>query len=224
MNNPRNMQSTFDLTSFENLDAPIYGGFGIHNFLFPRGNELFSKTFYAIIDGTIYGLKILAWALSGGATRPKTMFLIQTPKFTRWLPLYQYPLFTSVNDLVGGNNKYDIPVEYDYDVFKNTPTSLRMVNNGDSGRRDWEIKQSFYYSKSEGRVIETYSKIKYIVGTPQGIFFGLEQKDSCHNTKEECLSAKFNGMDIVDFAEPIVVEIKIEIPRTEPVTRKLVLV
>ena len=219
----RNMQSTFDLTSFKNLNAPTYGGYAIHNFRFPKGNEIFGKTFYAIIDGTIYGLKILAWALDGCSTSPKTMFLIQTPKFTRWLYLYQYPLFTSVNDLVEGNNKYDIPVEYDYEVFKVTPTSLRMINRGDSGRRDWEIRQSFYFSKDEGFVRDSNTKIAYLVETPQGMFFGLEQKEKCYNTKEECLSAKFNGMDIVDFAEPTIIEIKIEIPSTEVVTRKLVL-
>ena len=219
----RNMQSTFDLTSFKNLNAPTYGGYAIHNFRFPKGNEIFGKTFYAIIDGTIYGLKILAWALGGCSASPKTMFLIQTPKFTRWLHLYQYPLFTSVNDLVEGNNKYDIPVEYDYEVFKVTPTSLRMINRGDSGRRDWEIRQSFYFSKDEGYVRDTNTKIAYLVETPQGMFFGLEQKENCYNTKEECLSAKFNGMDIVDFAEPTIIEIKIEIPSTEVVTRKLVL-
>ena len=98
-----------------------------------------------------------------------------------------------------------------------------MINRGDSSRRDWEIRQSFYFSKSDGCVRDSNTKITYLVETPQGMFFGLEQKDSCYNTKEECLSAKFNGMDIVDFAEPIVVEIKIEIPRTEPVMRKLVL-
>ena len=219
----RNMQSTFDLTSFKNLNAPTYGGYAIHNFRFPKGNEIFGKTFYAIIDGTIYGLKILAWALGGCSASPKTMFLIQTPKFTRWLHLYQYPLFTSVNDLVEGNNKYDIPVEYDYEVFKVTPTSLRMINRGDSGRRDWEIRQSFYFSKGEGFVRDSNTKIAYLVETPQGMFFGLEQRENCYNTKEECLSAKFNGMDIVDFAEPTIIEIKIEIPSTEVVTRKLVL-
>lgn len=219
----RNMQSTFDLTSFKNLNAPVLGAYHIGAFRLPKGRELFGKTFYAIIDGTIYGLKILAWALGGCSASPKTMFLIQTPKFTRWLHLYQYPLFTSVNDLVEGNNKYDIPVEYDYEVFKVTPTSLRMINRGDSGRRDWEIRQSFYFSKDEGYVRDTNTKIAYLVETPQGMFFGLEQKESCYNTKEECLSAKFNGMDIVDFAEPTIIEIKIEIPSTEVVTRKLVL-
>lgn len=219
----RNMQSTFDLTSFKNLNAPTFGGYALHNFRYPKGNEIFGKTFYAIIDGTIYGLKILAWALGGCSSSPKTMFLIQTPKFTRWLHLYQYPLFTSVNDLIEGNNRYDIPVEYDYDAFKNTPMSLRMINRGSCGNRDWEIRQSFYFSKSKGQVDETNTKIAYLVETPQGMFFGLVQKDDCYNTKEECLSAQFNGMDIVDFAEPTIIEIKIEIPSTEVVTRKLVL-
>ena len=218
----REMQSTFDLTSFKNLNAPTFGGYSISDFYFPRGNEIFGKTFYAIIDETIYGLKILAWALSGCSANPKTMFLIQTPKFTRWLHLYEYPLFTSVDELVKGENKYNIPVEWDYDVFAKIPSELKMVNRGYS-KRCWEVRQSFYFSKGEGLVRDSNTKIAYLVETPQGMFFGLEQKEDCYNTKEECISAKFNGMDIVDFAEPTIIEIKIEIPSTEVVTRKLVL-
>lgn len=219
----RNMQSTFDLTSFKNLNAPVLGAYQIHNMRLPMGREIFGKTFYAIIDGTIYGLKILAWALGGNPSSPRIMYLIQTPTFTKWTNLPDTPLFTSVNDLVKGENKYNTPVEWDYNVFGKIPSELKMVNRGYSDNRCWEVRQSFYFSKSEGYVRDTNTKIAYLVETPQGMFFGLEQKESCYNTKEECLSAKFNGMDIVDFAEPTIIEIKIEIPSTEVVTRKLVL-
>ena len=219
----RNMQSTFDLTSFKNLNAPVLGAYHIGSMRLPMGRELFGKTFYAIIDGTIYGLKILAWALGGCPSSPRIIYLIQTPTFTRWTNLPDTPLFTSVNDLVKGENKYKIPVEWDYDIFEKTPSELMMVNKGYCGNRSWEVRQSFYFSKSDGKVNDTNTKIAYLVETPQGMFFGLEQKDTCYNTKEECLSAKFNGMDIVDFAEPTIIEIKIEIPSTEVVTRKLVL-
>jgi hypothetical protein len=217
------MQSTFDLTSFKNLNAPVLGAYHIGSMRLPMGRELFGKTFYAIIDGTIYGLKILAWALCGNPSSPKISYLIQTPIFTRWTTLPDTPLFTSVNDLVKGENKFSIPVEWDYDIFEKTPSELMMVNRGYCSNRSWEVRQSFYFSKSKGQVDDTNTKIAYLVETPQGMFFGLEQKDGCYNTKEECLSAKFNGMDIVDFAEPTIIEIKIEIPSTEVVTRKLVL-
>ena len=218
----RDMQSTFDLTSFEKMNAPKFGGYSIHNFRFPNGNEIFGKTFYAIIDGKIYALKILAWALSGYSTNPTRMYLIQTPTFTRWTILP--PLFTSVNDLIEGKNIFAIPSEWDYETFADIPTDLRLEDRGyDGGKRNWEVRQSFYYSKGDGYVRESNTKIEYLVGTPQGIFFGLVQKVNCYNTKEECLSAQFNGMDIVDFAEPTIIEIKIEIPSTEVVTRKLVL-
>lgn len=219
----RNMQSTFDLTSFENLNAPTFGGYSIGSFLFPKSEELFGRTFYAIIDGKIYGLKILAWALGGCSANPRKMYLIQTPTFTKWTNLADTPLFISVNDLIEGTNKIDKPVIWDYNLFANIPSSLRLENRGYNSNRCWEVRQSFYYSDSDGKVNESNTKIKYLVGTPQGIFFGLEQKDKCYNTREECLSAKFNGMDIVDFAEPTIIEIKIEIPSTEVVTRKLVL-
>ena len=219
----RNMQSTFDLTSFKNLNAPVLGAYHIGSMRLPKGRELFGKTFYAIIDGTIYGLKILAWAMGGNPSSPRAMYLIQTPTFTKWTNLPDTPLFTSVNDLVKGENKYNTPVEWDYDIFEKTPSELMMVNRGYRGSRSWEVRQSFFFSKSDGYVRDTNTKIAYLVETPQGMFFGLEQKENCYNTKEECLSAKFNGMDIVDFAEPTIIEIKIEIPSTEVVTRKLVL-
>lgn len=214
----KNMQSTFDLTSFKAMNAPTYSSYSISSTSLPKGENLFGRTFYAFIDGKIYGLKILAWAIAmGGISR---VYLIQTPSFTRWTNLSDTPLFTSVNDLVEGKNKFMIPLVWTYEVFTDNPTSLRLTR---IGNRDWVIRQSFYYSKSAGRVKEDYTKIEYIVGTPQGIFFGLVQSKDCYKTKDECMSATFNGMDIVDFAEPTIIEIKIEIPSTEVVTRKLVL-
>lgn len=217
----RNMQSTFDLTSFKKMNAPRFGSYSMGHIRFPKEENLFGRTFYAIIDGKIYGLKILAWALSGGSSNPNRMYLIQTPTFTRWTSLP--PLFTSVNDLIEGKNNFEIPLEWDYHTFADVPTNLMLTDRGYNGNRHWEIRQSFYYSESDGYVMESNTKIEYLIGTPQGIFFGLVQKENCYNTKEECLSAKFNGMDIVDFAEPTIIEIKIEIPSTEVVTRKLVL-
>ena len=212
----RNMQSTFDLTSFREMNAPKFGIYEICGITIPRGEQLFGKTFYAIIGENIYGLKILAWAINGRSH----VYLVQTPTFTRWMSLSDIPLFTSVNDLVEGKNKFYIPVDWPFDAFRDIPTDLRLTRNA---RRNWEIKQSFYYSKSEGRVCSSTTKIEYLVGTPQGIFFGLVQSEGCYSTKDECLSATFNGMDIVDFAEPTIIEVKIEIPSTEVVTRKLVL-
>ena len=212
----RNMQSTFDLTSFREMNAPKFGIYEICGITIPRGEELFGKTFYAIIGENIYGLKILAWAINGRSH----VYLVQTPTFTRWMSLSDIPLFTSVNDLVEGKNKFYIPVDWSFDAFRDIPTDLRLTRNA---RRNWEIKQSFYYSKSEGRVCSSTTKIEYLVGTSQGIFFGLVQSEDCYSTKDECLSATFNGMDIVDFAEPTIIEVKIEIPSTEVVTRKLVL-
>lgn len=216
----RNMQSTFDLTSFKKMNAPRYGSYHICGVTFPKGEHIFGKTFYAIFDGKIYGLKILAWALSG-CTRA---YLIQTPTFTKWMSLSDIPLFTSVNDLVEGKDRFDIPLEWCDETFANTPMDFKITkNNGLSHGTKWEFNQSFYYSEKDGCVYPTTTKIEYIVGTPQGIFFGLEQEVGYYATKDECLLATFNGMDIVDFAEPTVIEIKIEIPSTEVVTRKLVL-
>ena len=212
----RNMQSTFDLTSFKKMNAPKYNCYSISDITFPKGEHIFGRTFYAIIDEKIYALKILAWALNGRSN----MYLIQTPTFTMWMSLSDIPLFTSVNDLVEGKGKFYIPIDWPFEAFKDIPKDLRLIRNGCGG---WEIKQSFYYSKSEGRVCSSTTKIEYLVGTPQGIFFGLVQSEGCYSTKDECLSATFNGMDIVDFAEPTIIEIKIEIPSTEVVTRKLVL-
>lgn len=214
----RNMQSTFDLTSFVKMNAPKYGSYHICGVTFPKGERIFGKTFYAIFDGKIYGLKILAWALDS-RTRA---YLVQTPTFTKWMSLSDTPLFTSVNDLVEGKDRFDIPREWCNETFANTPMDFKITKS--EGRNtEWEFNQSFYYSEKDGCVYPSTTKIEYIVGTPQGIFFGLVQFAKHYATEDECLSATFNGMDIVDFAEPTVIEIKIEIPSTEVVTRKLVL-
>ena len=214
----RNMQSTFDLTSFVKMNAPKYGTYHICGITFPKGERIFGRTFYAILDGKIYGLKILAWALSS-CTK---VYLIQTPTFTKWVSLSDTPLFTSVNDLVEGKNRFNIPYEWCDETFANAPMGFKITKS--EGRNtEWEFNQSFYYSEKDGCVYPSTTKIEYIVGTPQGIFFGLVQFANHYATEDECLSATFNGMDIVDFAEPTVIEIKIEIPSTEVVTRKLVL-
>ena len=216
----KNMQSTFDLTSFKKMNAPKFNRYSISDITFPKGENIFGRTFYAIIDGKIYGLKILAWALNNGSK----VYLIQTPTFTKWINLSGIPLFTSVNDLVEGKNKFDIPREWCRETLADIPQNLKITKTYAYGLdTEWEFNQSFYYSKSDGRVCVRATKIEYIVGTPQGIFFGLAQSANYYNTEEECMSATFNGMDIVDFAEPTIVEIKIEIPSTEVVTRKLVL-
>ena len=214
----RNMQSTFDLTSFVKMNAPKYGSYHICSVTFPKGERIFGKTFYAILDGKIYGLKILAWALDS-RTRA---YLVQTPTFTKWMSLSDTPLFTSVNDLVEGKDRFDIPLEWCNETFANVPMDFKITKSEGLGTQ-WEFNQSFYYSKNDGCVYPSTTKIEYIVGTPQGIFFGLVQFANHYATEDECLSATFNGMDIVDFAEPTVIEIKIEIPSTEVVTRKLVL-
>lgn len=216
----RNMQTTFDLTSFKQIDAPTYGSYDISDITFPKGEHIFGRTFYAIIDKKIYGLKILAWALSSRSRA----YLIQTPTFTKWMSLSDIPLFTSVNDLVEGKNKFEIPREWCNETFADIPNNLRITKNYAYGRETkWEFKQSFHYSEKDGRICSSATKIGYIVGTPQGIFFGLVQFAKNYATEDECRSATFNGMDIVDFAEPTIIEIKVEIPSTEVVTRKLVL-
>ena len=120
----RNMQSTFDLTSFKQMNAPKFGAYKINGVTIPRGEELFGRTFYAFIGGKIYGLKILAWAISGGST----MYLIQTPTFTKWTNLPDTPLFTSVNDLVEGKDKFYIPRDWPFEVLgnKDVPKDLRL--------------------------------------------------------------------------------------------------
>ena len=214
----RNMQSTFDLTSFVKMNAPKYGSYHICSVTFPKGERIFGKTFYAILDGKIYGLKILAWALSSTTK----VYLILTPTFTKWVSLSDTPLFTSVNDLVEGKDRFDIPYEWCNETFANTPMDFKITKS--EGRNtEWEFNQSFYYSEKDGCVYPSTTKIDYIVGTPQGIFFGLVQFANHYATEDECLSAMFNGIEVVDFAEPTVIEIKIEIPSTEVVTRKLVL-
>lgn len=217
----KNIQTTFDLTQFINLNAPKYNRYAFENTRFPELDGVYGNVFYMEFEGKITALKFLAWA----RTINTIYYLVQTPLFTQWITLNNVAIFTSVSDLVSGVNRFEIPKEWEYNIFFDYPNlkNTKIINQGNHSQRLWEVRQSYYYDKSNGGVAETNTRIAYLVGTPQGIFFGLEQKDNCKNTPQEVLAERFDGMEIVDFAEPIVVEIKIEIPSTEVVTRKLVL-
>ena len=225
--NTRNIKSTFDFTPFLNLNTPKYDGYSIQNTRIPKGTDFYGKTFYIEMDGAITAFKILAWAKQKTLTSNCGLrFLIHTPKETKWVELSK-GFFTSVNDLVKGVNHYEIPIEWIYDTFDDYSVSLahlNMVKGGFGGDIYYELHQSYYYSTSQSRVESTYSKIQYFMGTPQGIFIGLAHREEHHKcSASEILANRFDGMEVVDFGEPIKVEITFEIPSTECVVRKLVL-
>lgn len=210
-----NATTTFNLSSFTTLDAPTYGKLHLLCCYAPQIDGMFTETFYALLDGKISAFKILAWAIMEDN---RCACLIQTPIKREWVVLREIPFFRSIKNLIKGEEKVSWrDTSFRYYTFDGKGS---MYVNGDYATT---VEQSYYYDETYGTAKKTRTPIKYIVGTPQGVFLGLEQKEKHYATEDECLSAKFNNIEIIDFTEPTNFEVKLEIPSVNVVTRKLVL-
>ena len=217
-----NVITTFDLTKFEDLRCPKFDSYRIRNVRVPDMAKLANKVFYMEYEGGITAFKVLAWSMYCSSYTGFS-FLIQTPKHEGiWVNLIGKAFFPSVESLVRGENKVDMPYIWDYNFLKNND-EVKLVNKGTSSERVWEFHQSYYYSDSKGTPVSDNTKIKYVLCVENGLYIGLHQMKGHYTTPQEVLANRFNGKDIIDFAEPTTIEIKIEIPSTEYVTRKLVL-
>lgn len=218
-----NIVTTFDLTKFEDLKCPILGCYHIKNVKVPDMTKLANKVFYMEYEGGITAFKVLAWSMYTASYHGYNFsFLIQTPKHEGvWVNLIGKAFFPSIESLVNGENKVDMPYIWDYDFFKNN-NEIKLENIGTLNEREWEFHQSYYYSDLKGRPISDNTKIKYVLCTKNRLYVGLCQRKEHYTTPQEVLVNRFNGKDIIDFTEPTTIEIKFEIPSTEYVTRKLV--
>jgi hypothetical protein len=219
-----NIITTFDLTKFQDLKCPMLDCYRIKNVRVPDMTKLANKVFYMEFEGGITAFKVLAWSMYTASFHSYNFsFLIQTPKHEGvWVNLIGKAFFPSIESLVRGEDKVDMPYIWDYNFLKNND-EVKLVNKGTSSERDWEFHQSYYYSDLKGTAVSDTTKIKYVLCVENGLYIGLHQMKGRYTTPQEVLANRFNGKDIIDFAEPTTIEIKIEIPSTEYVTRKLVL-
>lgn len=218
--NTFNLETTFNLNSFTNLNCPKFGNYAFSSVCFPDGRKLFDKIFYMELDGKITAFKFIAWAMVGCSPRYNFMYLIQTPTTTFWINLADKAFFETLEQLLNGSGKYDIPKIWDYNLFSDND----KINRRDIGKeRRWSFNQSYYYSDNRGVVASSETKIAYFMGVKNGIYVGLQQGKGHKNTPQEVLAERFNNREVIDFAEPTTIEIKIEIPSTEYVTKRIVL-
>lgn len=212
--------TTFDLTSFENLKAPKLYDQSIGFFDYPKADEIFNKVFYMEDNGKITAFKILAWALHRGFSMSSYLqCLIQTPGGSpTWHKIFDKPIYTSVNDLVSCKNRVR------FNMLSHSELHLEESVGARRGDCWYTFSKSFQFNNELGRVMPYLSRVRYFIGTPDGIFIGLEHtEEDMKESADEAKAAHFNGMEVVDFAEPIVVNIKIEIPQTDIVTKTLTL-
>ena len=208
--------TTFDLSLFRTLNAPTFGTFAVKTrFTFPIG-DIFNKTFYKVHDDKIKAFKVLAWALGENHT---IHYLIQFPnEVPQWIANFMYNgVFSSVENLINGKSLGSNEIKR-YNVFYELPPALE----DDSVR----FQNSFYINKQDSLVYQTSSVIRYILGTDKGVFIGLQHSSHEHKcSREEVIASTYNNMDVIEFAEPTTIEIKIEVmPQKEFVARKLKLV
>ena len=212
--------TTFDLTSFENLKAPKLHDLSIAFFNYPKADDIFNKVFYMEDNGKITAFKILAWAAYRGFSLCNYLeYLIQTPGGSPTWHKFDQPIYTSVNDLVSCKNRIHFNMLSCHELHLEESVGARRSKDG-----YYTFPKSFQFNNELGRVQACLSRIRYFIGTPDGIFIGLEHtEEDMKESADEAKAAHFNGMEVVDFAEPIVVNIKIEIPQTDIVTKTLTL-
>lgn len=210
-----NITTTFDLNPFTKVSCPTYNGFGVYNISIPNGEGIFNRKFYMMIDGKITAFKILAWAFGEYTTyHQRIAYLIQTPRETKWCFFGDTKFFPTLEDMVSGREPYNIPT---------TSVSSLFGGIGEWSQGRIEFKCSYYYSEYDGKVRTTATVISHIMGTKDGIYIGLKHNGNRKSSKDEVLAEMFNGVEVEDFAEPTIIEIKFEIPSTQMVTKKLVL-
>lgn len=207
--------TTFDLSLFTTLNAPTFGNFAVKTHrTYPIG-DIFNKTFYKVHDDKIKAFKVLAWALREDYT---IYYLIQFPnEVPQWIANFMCNgVFSSVENLINGKSLGSNEIKR-FNAFYEMP-----VGEDDSVR----FNNSFYMNKRDSLVYQTSSAIRYILGTDNGVFIGLQHSSLEHKcSREEVIASTYNNMDVIEFAEPPTIEIKIEvIPQKEFVVRKLKLV
>lgn len=170
----------------------------------PYGNDIFNKVYYKEYEGKITAFKVLAWAIVDGFGC--LSFLVLFPNgTTEWKKSFlDNTCQLSVEDVVMGKQRSM------RDLF-----SCCLACNGgvfsDFCDRHCDVfyfRNSFRYAN--GKLEREISGIRQIYGTPDGVFVRLfHTKPNCSSSEEELRANKFNGMEVVDFAEPIKIDIEI---------------
>lgn len=173
------------------------------NIVTPYGNDIFSKTYYKVYNGKITAFKVLAWAVTDGFG--KLTYLVLFPNgTTEWKVEFLNDAQLSVEDIVNCKEAHY------YNLFR-----CVMACNGGVFRTfcDRYTDCMYFYNSYEmvgNKVVKHISGIHQIYGTPDGVFVRLfHNKPNYFNSEEECKINKFNGMEVVDFADPIKIEIEV---------------
>lgn len=167
----------------------------------PFEDDIFDKAYYKVYDGKIIAFKVLAWAVVD--CFGTLSFLVLFPNgTTEWKNKFLDDAYLSVADVING---------------KETPnlyTRVMACKGGDfKPFCDRYTECMYFYNSYEmvgNKVVKHISGIHQIYGTPNGTYVRLyHEKSNYFSSEEECRAKRFDGMEVVDFAEPIKIEIEI---------------
>ena len=202
----QNLHITFDLSIFNGI--PAFSDCAQNKTVIQREIKtpkaiIFNRVLYKVVDQKIMAFKILAWAktLDSYITGHELSYLVQFPgEPPRWIKKFaDYSVATSVEDLVNGRF-----------IDLHSHGLIELADFRESHiYSDYCFKKS--YKMMDGAVHTAKSVIKYLMGTEDGIFIGLSHPyEDCFETREQAIASKYDGMEVVDFAEPIKVEIEVQ--------------
>ena len=165
--------------------------------------KIFENVLYKMVDGKIKAFKVLSWALvqCEKCAGCELSYLVQFPnEDPRWIRGFIHKVATSVENLINGkfiDSLYHcsalsiLDKHREYTYYGNV-----MFNNS--------------FKMIDGVVHVESSRISYLMGTPEGIFIGLShQSSNSFQSREQAIADYYNGIEVMDFAEPIKVEIEV---------------
>ena len=207
----KNLHITFDLSIFANVprvtNHPTLHITALQHETKTVNSTVFNRVLYKLIDGKIRAFKVLAWALAHetNSCGLERAYLVQFPNESpRWIRRFadDNKVATSVENLVNGRFidlcRHGFDYEFGLRDFQESHVYSDYVF-----RRSYEIINGVVHTRN--------SVISYVMCTEDGLFIGLSHPNgNCVQTREQAIADFYDGMEVIDFAEPIKVEIEVQ--------------
>lgn len=203
----QNIFITFDLSVFNEVPKLSTGPFKytqLYDSIKLPLAKIFENVLYKMVDDKIKAFKVLAWALTQceRCAGCELSYLIQFPnEEPRWIRDFIHKAATSVENLING--------KFIDSLFHCSALSIMDKHREYTHYGNVMFKNSF--RMIDGVVHIQSSLISYLMGTPEGIFIGLShQNPNSYESREQAIADYYNGVEVIDFAEPIKVEIEVQ--------------
>lgn len=197
-----NITITQEQKCFDGL--PQFGGIEISAFHYIPLVD-YDKTYYYLNIRSVTACKIKGVVIGYEDRLLKTFFIITTPIGTKIVKMDDIRFFHSAEDCLQYTIGNATPVKFTEKTFKEIfPEECRM------GYQSLKFKPTFekgyYFSARGGKIEVTTMPMRCIVFVKDGCLIGIDKTrinlcEKVYLSKEDCVKAEIDGIQIMDFAE-----------------------